>query len=113
MVVQYSVYELNSEGEMPSLTASKLANAINNGSYAWNDGSEMKDMSVAVHQGNYWNAMVGGSQFLIVNPHIQATAIGNNSIHLIGGVDSLMIEPGPQARFLTNHNFSYIIPIPQ
>ncbi len=111
VVVQYSYSELDNDGEMPELTASKLAAAINNGDFEWNDDEEMKMLSMFVHHGEYWTGMYGGNDFVITNPQVHATAIGTQSIQITGSVDSLMIDNTPM--FANNINFNYTIPVPQ
>lgn len=111
VIVQYSFSELTSNGQMPPLKASKLAAAINDSNFEWNDGEEMKDLSIVRREGTYSTAMNGGSLFVIENPQVHATAIGNNSISIVGSVDNLMIDFNPDI-FATDVQFDYTIPVP-
>ncbi len=71
----------------------------------------MKELSIVRREGTYSNAMVGGSIFVIDNPQVTATPIGNNSISIVGSVDNIMIDHTPDI-FATDIHFDYTIPVP-
>lgn len=105
-ILEYNISEYDPNCScLPTPSASRLANHINNTSYEWNDASEMKEVQILA-----WNSQFATGSFQIVNPQISAEAIGN-TLHIHGTIDSLEIGSLSTNRFLTDLHFDYTVPV--
>lgn len=105
-ILQYNVSEFDSNCDcLPTPSAARLADFINNSPYQWNDGDERKEVIIVAH-----NDQFGDGSYQVMNPQISAEAVGN-ALHIYGTIDSLQVGSFSPNRFLTNLHFDYMAPI--
>lgn len=91
LLIAYDWAELDNNGNLPPLTAARLAQAINNSNYSWNDGSEFKEMSFGFCQGGFCTAFVGGNDFDLENAAVVAESSAN-TVHVQGSADVISLQ---------------------
>ena len=111
LLIEYEYAELNQNGTLPVLSAQKVAQAINNQAYQWNDDEERKLMYFTFHSNAFSNGQWGGNSFIISNPVVHASGSGND-LQIWGSVDSLTVRDlNWETHVVTGFQFDYSMPV--